>query len=254
MIKKIISGIVVFTCLLHYSFAQTREAVTYAGKLISVSAKLTQNSGPAVGITTFLAVACNPYDLRTAISNDKGELQFLLPQLPEKGQFILQVQSRQSANFVFELPTPPFAVIENNGPPAAPYQYQDTTIFYGTPDSRYLLDDYTRFATLEEVFREFIPEVKIGKSGGSFSLQVINKPFKVFFDNEPLILLDGVPVFDQDKLMEIDPLKLKSIEVVARRYYLGKVLNYGIISLFSFDGDMAGFTLPRTALVAPFNR
>jgi hypothetical protein len=64
------------------------------------------------------------------------------------------------------------------------------------------------------------------------------------------VLLDGIPIFDVDKLMELDPLKLKKIDVIARKYYLGQLLNYGIVSLFSFDRDLAGYQLPTQALVA----
>jgi hypothetical protein len=40
----------------------------------------------------------------------------------------------------------------------------DTTPFYGIPDHRYYLDDYTRFITMEEVMREYVGDVRVRKS------------------------------------------------------------------------------------------
>jgi len=42
-----------------------------------------------------------------------------------------------------------------------------------------------------------------------------------FFDNDPLILLDGVPVFDIDRLLAIDPLKVRKLDMIHRKYFLG---------------------------------
>ena len=49
---------------------------------------------------------------------------------------------------------------------------------------------------MEEVFREFIPEVEIRKNKWNFRILVNNLPYKAFFKEEPLMLLDGIPVTD----------------------------------------------------------
>jgi hypothetical protein len=69
----------------------------------------------------------------------------------------------------------------------------DTTAFYYKPDNVYLLDDYSRFATLEEVFREYMTPVKLSKSGDNFNISVYDNVQKRYFNNQPLILLDGYP-------------------------------------------------------------
>ena len=129
----------------------------------------------------------------------------------------------------------------------------DTTAFYGRPDKQYYLDDYTRFTTMDEVMREYVAEVKLRQQSGKYNFRVVNTYFKAFFDNDPLVLLDGVPVFDVNKIMAIDPLKLKKIDIIERKYYLGALTTDGIISYKTYDGDLAGYTLDPNAVVVEYD-
>lgn len=252
--KKLAIAIVMIIGIASAVSAQPGTGIVATGGMQAVRAKLVQANGqPVVGVMGYLSVSGFTYDLRTATSDEQGAVTFLVPALPQKGQLIFQADPA-AGNLQIEPLKPLTESIGSVVETTQPYRFLDSSVFYGTPDQRYLLDDYTRFATLEEVFREFVTEVRISKQNENFRLTVINKPFKTFFDNAPLILLDGVPVFDINRLMEIDPLKLKSIDVVARKYYLGRLLSYGIVSLFSFDGDLAGYSLPRQAVVIPIGK
>lgn len=124
--------------------------------------------------------------------------------------------------------------------------------FYGRPDATYLLDDYTRFKTMEEVFREFIPEVRVRKENQLFYFRVQHSIWKNFFDQAPLILLDGIPMFDMNKFMETDPLKIKKIEVMTNNYFLGPSVNNGIVSCISYDGNIAGYELDKNAVIVNY--
>lgn len=121
--------------------------------------------------------------------------------------------------------------------------------FYGTPDETYNLDDYTRFPTLEEVMREYVPGVRVKRLKDGFHLSNIDMINKSVFSTDPLTLVDGVPIFDINKLMEIDPLKLKQLDVLKRRYYLNAMAYDGIVSFTSYKGDLAGYRPPERALL-----
>lgn len=121
--------------------------------------------------------------------------------------------------------------------------------FYGKPDETYQLDDYTRFPTLEEVMREYVPGIRVKKRKEGFHLSNIDLVNKTAFSSDPLALVDGVPVFDINKLMEIDPLKLKQLDVIKKRYYLNAVAFDGIVSYTSYRGDLAGYQPPEHALL-----
>jgi hypothetical protein len=129
----------------------------------------------------------------------------------------------------------------------------DTTAFYGKPDNTYLLDNYTRFTTLEEVMREFIPEVRVRKFGERFRFHVLNIPYKNYFDAGPLVLLDGVPIKNIDALMNYDPFRIKKIDIVARKYFNHSAVYNGIVSYTTYDGNLQGFELNADAIVINHN-
>jgi hypothetical protein len=128
----------------------------------------------------------------------------------------------------------------------------DSTSFYGKPDKTYLLDDFTRFPLLEEVLREYVPLVFVRKRRDNFSFQVVNILNNKVFPDDPMVLLDGVPIFDYNKLMKYDPRLVKKLEVVARYYYLGSVRMNGITSYSTYDGNMPGYEIDPRAVVLDY--
>ncbi len=79
--------------------------------------------------------------------------------------------------------------------------------------------------------REYVAEVRVRKQDNQVFYQVKNAPYNSYFENNPLILVDGVPVFDVNQLLSFDPLKVRKIDVVASKYYIGAMDYEGIVSL-----------------------
>lgn len=127
----------------------------------------------------------------------------------------------------------------------------DTNFFYGSHYKTYMLDAYTRFNTTEEVLREYIAEVNVTKRDDHFHIKVIS-PNGFLQDGDPLVLLDGVPVLNIDKVFTIDPLKIKRLEMVNQVYFWGPVFADGIISLSSYKGDMGGLEIDPHAVVLDY--
>ncbi|MBL7856660.1 MAG: hypothetical protein JNM57_03150 [Cyclobacteriaceae bacterium] len=123
----------------------------------------------------------------------------------------------------------------------------DSTAFYGKADETYLLDDYTRFPIMEEVMREYVKGVWVRKRKDGFHFIVMDNVNQTVFDKDPLLLVDGVPAFNVNSVMELNPLKISKVEVLTRKYYLNDQSFPGIVSYTSYEGDMAGFQLdPKT--------
>src|SRR5206468_7178847 len=128
---------------------------------------------------------------------------------------------------------------------------KDSNYFYSIPDASYLLDDYTRFPTMEEVLREFVNKVRIRKVGSSFHFQALNIPYKDYFNEDAFVILDGVPV-SINKIMQFDPLKIRKIDIVARKYFYGNDVYNGIVSFTTYSGDLANFELDPQAIVLEY--
>jgi hypothetical protein len=128
----------------------------------------------------------------------------------------------------------------------------DTTSFYGRPDRIYYLDDYTRFQTMEEVLREYADDIRVRREGNKFFFKVRNRLFNTYFDEDPLILLDGMPISDATKIIALDPFKIKKIEVVTHIYYVGSSVFEGIININSFSGEVGATQIDPNAMVVEY--
>ena len=124
----------------------------------------------------------------------------------------------------------------------------DSVAFYGRADETYFLDDYTRFPVMEEVMREYVPGVFVRKRKDGFHFLVPDAVNEFILEGDPLILLDGVPLFDADIIMNVDPLKVKRLDVVKRRFFQGPATYSGIVSYTTYNGDIAGIELDPGAV------
>jgi hypothetical protein len=136
----------------------------------------------------------------------------------------------------------------NNKRRFAPSSEEDTIAFYGKGDQDYYLDNFTRFQTMEEVMREFVDEVRVRQQSGKYHYRVRNNLFNLFFEDDPLVLIDGVPSFNLNKMLAMDPLKIRQIQVVARKFYTGALINDGIVSYKTYEGDLGGYQLDPNAV------
>ena len=65
-------------------------------------------------------------------------------------------------------------------------------------------------------------------------------------------MLDGVPIFDIDKVVAIDPLKVRKLDVVNSRYFWGAGDAEGILSYTTYKGDLGGVELDPHAVVLDY--
>ncbi len=220
---------------------------------------------------------------KSSISDQNGKVQFEFRNLYNDGQIIVQADSNKNFRNKIILDNPfftgsikpsPVSKLPNklNATDLNDYyrniQIQhyfypnfteqfipsnfDTIPFYGKADRTYLLDNYARFTTLEEVIREYVTPVSLTKSDGKFKLSVYDEGNKHFFTGDPLILLDGVVIKDVDKFLEYDPLKIRKLEVVSKIYFLGNLAYNGIINFTTYNGKMEGFELDPNSVVLDY--
>jgi hypothetical protein len=127
----------------------------------------------------------------------------------------------------------------------------DTFPFYGKPYKVYKLDDYVRFTTMEEVLREYVPEVAVRRWGGQLHLKVFDFDVRDFYPTDPLILLDGVKV-DNRILLNYDPLKVNKLEVLTNKFIKGEFIYQGIVNFTTYHGDMQDLKLDAKAVILDY--
>ncbi|MEI7627698.1 MAG: hypothetical protein WCJ80_05635 [Bacteroidota bacterium] len=254
-----------------------------AGKIVTGRVIPTNNTFPISGITAFLSMPSKRTQFHSSLSDKNGRIKFQFADFYNDDQVIAQIEKNNASNYHIEIETP-FAKSNqktsislqsfNREEKNQINQYHrdlqvqnyynqfyvnkfeipiaDTNAFYHSADNTYLLDDYSRFTTLEEVFREYISPIKLTKSNGNFDISVYDNVRKRYFSTQPLILLDGYPISDLNKFMNYDPLKLRKIEIVDRVYFLGNMTYYGILNFTTYNGKMETYDLDPQAIVLDY--
>lgn len=118
----------------------------------------------------------------------------------------------------------------------------------------YLLDDYTRFPKMEEVLVEFVNEVRIRsvKRQKQLSILINDQENSHYSTGYSLVMLDGVPVTDQAKILDYDPLLLHRIEIYTGIYSVGNVYYEGMANFITYKGDMSGFEFEDNVKILPY--
>ena len=120
---------------------------------------------------------------------------------------------------------------------------------------RYVLDDYTRFPLMEEVFIEFIPEIRGRRVNGRRELQVWaeDQLGSYYFPSEaPLVLMDGIPVLDHEKIFAYDPLLVKYIDIYLDAYFLGTRGFSGVVNFVTYQGTLPSLQFEDNVRVVSF--
>ncbi|MDR3141620.1 MAG: hypothetical protein LBU37_07850 [Tannerellaceae bacterium] len=113
------------------------------------------------------------------------------------------------------------------------------------PDRSYVLDNYTRFPVMEELFIEFILAVQMRKVNGKRTFFAMTKEMK-YTNGNTLVLFDNIPVTDHEQMYSYNPLLIKKIDVYFGRYVFGGQPFDGILSFSSYKNDYPSITFPET--------
>ena len=119
----------------------------------------------------------------------------------------------------------------------------------------YILDDYTRFPVMEDIFIEFIPEIRVRQVNGKRELQLLVTDQRGQFrlqQGMSLILLDGVPVLDQEKIFSYDPLLVKRIDIYPDSYFVGIRGFSGIVNFVTYKGTLPSMAFEDNVRIVDF--
>ncbi|MCB0633588.1 MAG: hypothetical protein R2824_01405 [Saprospiraceae bacterium] len=237
----------------------------------------------AAGVEVILAFPGKTSLVYGTLTDANGRFSFLLPKLFGLRQVVVQIHSEEMLPVVIELDDPfqanepgntePFRLdpewvpIANEllvnaqlkeayrnfeAPPVFTTKDDFENLpFFGQPDVQYKLDDYTRFP-LPEFFFEVVNEVWVKGKYGQERVEVTHTEQDLFDELPPLLLVDGVPVFDQSVFLKINNKLIASTEIVIDPFWLNPSYYKGIIQLTSFEGDARCFKLPENAIRRSF--
>lgn len=119
----------------------------------------------------------------------------------------------------------------------------------------YMLDDYTRFPTMEEVITEYVNEMRVRTWDRQAHVELLLKDYydaARFSGDRSLMLMDGVPVFNHEKVISFDPLLVKSVTVFPYVYSVGMKTFEGIANFETYKGNVQGMEFDANVRVYDF--
>jgi len=121
----------------------------------------------------------------------------------------------------------------------------DETVFGTKPDLTYNLDEYRQFLTIREVLLEYVSCVKQTKIDDVPRL-IVRKEQDVYDSTLPtLVLIDGMPVFDVERLLNYDARRVHYINIYAGQYTFGNTVYNGILSFVTRSGRLTNYPTER---------
>ena len=130
-------------------------------------------------------------------------------------------------------------------------QAPEELLFYGKPTSSIKFDDFVNLPTLEEYFVEVVPQVAVRRGGGVRRL-IIQGEHPDLSIYPPLLMIDGVAIFDIEAVLAVSPRLIDRVEIVNAPYIRGNVSFGGIISLISKNNDLGYIDLPSSGLLVNY--
>ena len=263
----------------NFKFLPEMQGHIISGRIIKKDTGL-----PVAGRNAFLAIPDRRVQLYTAYSNKNGEVNFFTKNFNSISGVIAQADPREDSLTRIEISSPysrsfsdykpgpfnsnpdPESLLQrsvsmqvNNAFYAGQLNKEylpaiDSSAFYVKADKVYKLDNYVRFKTMEEVLREYVSEIDVGIRKKEYHLNMFDTDRREYMIASPLILLDGVPIFDNgNTIIGIDPRKVERLELVTGSYVYGSNVFSGIASFHTYRGDMAGMELPHYASVQDYD-
>lgn len=232
--------------------------------------------GPDAGkvnadVTAILAVPGSKTDVYTAFTGEDGRVVFhteniygdvnvvcMLQGLPDNAVCHLELDLPKTPSSVYSIPSLVLssdyasALIARREALAGELACSDTLasslpvrhphFFMEHEPVSYVLDDYTRFPTMEEVFVEIIKDVRVHKSAGEYVIKVMTRDDALNVApvwGNSLVLLDGVPVVNHEKIWNYDPALVKTIEIYPYSYSLGDKTYGGVMNFVTYKSNLA---------------
>jgi len=259
------------------NYAPEYEAHMVTGKITDK-----RTGQPASGVPAYVSVRGINFLFNAATSDSDGNVKVSMPNFYGNEEIVVQTDPIRDSAYRIEVLNPfsdkfssdsiqPFGLsaslqhtvvshsigtqVQNAFFPDSSQKFNlpdaDTNVFYGKPDKRYYLDDYTRFTSLEEIFREYVEEVGVRKPEGKSKIMVLRDD-RSFNNDDPIMLLDGVPYFNMDTVLHFDPLKIRRLDVMKRKYFTGLLVNGGVVSMTTYNGDLSASTLDPNAVILEY--
>ena len=256
----------------------------YEGEIIRARVTGTDAKGlrSMPGKNAFLSAPGSGENFYSEMINDNGEVTFFTSNIYGDREIFLEIENSQSGHLelvspFLDLPAGEIAPLQlwSGWGPALEQRglsmqleknFNADTLYTLLPlrthplfdertRTRYILDDYTRFPLMEELFIEFISEIRARTVDGRRVIQVRAKDAQDTYSFSPdnaLILLDGIPVLDHERIFGYDPLLVQYIDVYESSFFFGSRIYSGVANFVTYKGTLPSMQFADNVRIVDF--
>ena len=128
---------------------------------------------------------------------------------------------------------------KKNTSPLQKTQSKDTLSFYGFPNYFIPIGKYIELTSTEEIIKELVPLTFINKRKGKYFVKILEPQASYHSKGVSFIIVDGVPIKDFNRVLDIPAEDIDRIELVNLNYYVDGIELGRILSVFTRQGDLS---------------
>lgn len=124
-------------------------------------------------------------------------------------------------------------------------------------DHEVRMDKYDPFKSMEEVFLNVVPMVKVRKEGDSYRMRMFLKDLQGYGERDPIFVINGIMTDNTGAVMQLDPQSIKKFVVLRSSRYLarfGDIGANGILVIETTNPSGTGIDSKNTLRVQGVNK
>jgi hypothetical protein len=107
--------------------------------------------------------------------------------------------------------------------------------FYGQPTIHVIPDEFIDLPDFREISREILPGFQYRVKNDEITFRMLNRTQKLFFEEEPLCLINGIPVFNNDLFTRLKSTDISYIDLVQSERIFGDLILKGVLEVSLTD-------------------
>ncbi len=126
---------------------------------------------------------------------------------------------------------------EKLSPSAPPQRTSDSYPFYGISANIVYPQLFIDLPNFTEISRELLPGVKFRNYNNEPSLRVMNMAVQNYFEDLPLILIDGIPIRNLNTIKDMSTSDIKRVEILQSERFYGDLRFSGVVAIYTTKAD-----------------
>jgi hypothetical protein len=120
---------------------------------------------------------------------------------------------------------------------SAPKRKLDTYPYYGKPSNTVNPHLFIDLPNFNEVSKELLPGVKFRNYNNEPTMKVINSASRLYFDDQPLVLIDGIPIRDLNMIKDMGTADIKRVDICQSERFYGDLRFPGVVAIYTTKVD-----------------